>query len=87
MKHIVSKRARAYIKSMGHREAVPFEKMFPQVGHGHVPAAWHHVYRRNDTRVLSRVVRAHRHYMPGQLDGCRPPAQDTGVRSCQAHHR
>ena len=30
MKHIVSKRARAYIKSMGVREAVPFEKMFPQ---------------------------------------------------------
>jgi len=30
MKHIVSKRARAYIKSMGVREPVPFEKMFPQ---------------------------------------------------------
>merc|ERR1719230_1335686 len=30
MKHIVSKRARAYIKSMGERPAVPFEKLFPQ---------------------------------------------------------
>ena len=30
MKHIVSKRARAYIKSMGDRPAVPFEKLFPQ---------------------------------------------------------
>ena len=29
MKHIVSKRARAYIKSMGERPAVPFEKLFP----------------------------------------------------------
>jgi len=30
MQHIVSKRARAYIKSMGERPAVPFEKLFPQ---------------------------------------------------------
>ena len=30
MKHIVSKRARAYIKSMGQKPAVPFEKLFPQ---------------------------------------------------------
>ena len=30
MKHIVSKRARAYIKSMGDRPPVPFEKLFPQ---------------------------------------------------------
>ena len=31
MAHIVSKRARQYIKSLGIRERVPFEKLYPQV--------------------------------------------------------